>query len=123
MGAEVLTMHAMTGLFTMDPTHKTRLIEGLPDLIAGVREMPGYVVGFWTWDHATNVSTVLVVFEREEQARGMEAFVRTNDEKKAFPGTRVERVSTCEIVGAASGNAAKKTDGANLWARLGSSGH
>src|SRR5271165_577223 len=67
MGAEVLTMHAMTGLFTMDPTHKTQLIEGLPNLIAGVREMPGYVVGFWTWDHATNVSTVLVVFEREEQ--------------------------------------------------------
>jgi hypothetical protein len=116
-------MHAMTGLFTMDPAHKTQLIEGLPNLIDQVRETPGYVVGFWTWDHATNVSSILVVYEREEQARAMEAFVRTNDEKKAFPGTRLERASTSEIVGAASGNAAKKTDGANLWARLGSSGH
>jgi hypothetical protein len=113
----------MTGLFTMDPAHKTLLIEGLPNLIAMVRETPGYLVGFWTWDHASNVSSVLIIFEREEQARAMEAFVRTNDEKKAFPGTRLERASTSEIVGAASGNATKKTDGANLWARLGSSGH
>jgi hypothetical protein len=116
-------MHAMTGLFSMDPAHKTQLIEGLPSLINMIREMPGYVVGFWTWDHATNVSSVLVVFEREEQARGLEAVVKSNDEKKAFPGTRLERASTSEIVGAASGNAARKTDGANLWARLGSSGH
>ena len=116
-------MHAMTGLFSMDPAYKTQLIEGLPDVITMVREMPGYVVGFWTWDHATNVSSILVVFEREEQARGLEAFVKSNDEKKAFPGTRLERGSTSEIVGAASGNAASKTDGANLWARLGSSGH
>jgi hypothetical protein len=116
-------MHAMTGLFSMDPAHKTQLIEGLPNLINMIREMPGYVVGFWTWDHATNVSSVLVIFEREEQARGLEGFVKSNDEKKAFPGTRLERASTSEIVGAASGNAARKTDGANLWARLGSPGH
>lgn len=30
------------------------------------------------------------------------------------------RASTCEIVGAASGNAARTTDRANLWARIGS---
>jgi|HubBroStandDraft_6_1064221.scaffolds.fasta_scaffold2215639_1 hypothetical protein len=35
-------MHAMTGLFTMDPAQKTQLIEGLPNLIATVRETPGY---------------------------------------------------------------------------------
>ena len=116
-------MHAMTGLFSMDPAHKTQLIEGLPNLINQVRETPGYVVGFWTWDHATNFSTVLVVFERQEQARELEKFIRDNDEKKTFPGTRVERVGVAEIVGAAAGNSAKKTDGANLWARLASPGH
>jgi predicted ATPase len=35
-------------------------------------------------------------------------------------GTRLERAVVAEIVGAASGNAAKKADGATLWARLGS---
>jgi hypothetical protein len=112
-------MHALTAMFSMDPTRKTQLIEELPTVIKMVREMPGYVAGFWTWD-ATNIATTFVVFEREEHARGLETFMRAHDEKKTFPGTRLERASTAKIVGAASGSAARKAVGANLWARLAS---
>jgi hypothetical protein len=113
-------MHAVAAIFSMDPSRKAQLIEELdPTIITMVRELPGYVAGFWSWDHATNVSYAFMIFEHEEQARVLESTVRGMAEKNAVPGTRIERVATAEIVGAASGNAARKMDGAKLWARFG----
>lgn len=114
-------MHAVTAIFSMDPSRKAQLIEELdPTIIKMVREMPGYVAGFWSWDHATNVAYSFTIFEHEEQARALESTVRGMAENNAVPGTRLERIATAEIVGAASGNAARKIDGAKLWARFGS---
>jgi hypothetical protein len=116
-------MHAMTAIFSMDPTKKAQLIQELePTIIRRVREMPGYVTGFWSWDHATNVTYSFIVFEREEQARALESYIKGDNEKNGVAGTRLERAVVAEIVGAASGNAAKKADGATLWARLGAPG-
>jgi len=113
-------MHAVTAIFSMDPSRKAQLIEELePTIITMIREMPGYVVGFWSWDHATNVTYAFTIFEREEQARALESRVRGMAENNAVPGTRPERIATAEIFGAASGNAARKIDGASLWARFG----
>jgi hypothetical protein len=112
-------MHATIIISSMDPTKKAQLIEQLGvDIIPMVREMPGYVTGFWSWDNTTHVAYALVTFEREDQARALEAFAKSND----LPGVRLERVVTAELVAAASGNTARKVDGANLWAKLGVGG-
>jgi hypothetical protein len=112
-------MYGMTAIFSMDPTKKAQLIEGLePNVIRTVRELPGFVTGFWTWDHATNVTYGLVIFDTEAHARALETFLKTNAEQLAERGTRLERAAVAEVIGAASGNAANKVDNADLWKRF-----
>jgi hypothetical protein len=114
-----MTMYGMTAIFSMDPTKKAQLIEGLePHVIRMVRELPGFVTGFWSWDHATNVSYGLVVFDTEANARALETHLKTNAEQLAEKGTRLERAAVGEIIGAASGNGAHKIDNTDLWKRI-----
>jgi hypothetical protein len=115
-----MSMHAMTAIFSMDPTRKAQLIEGLePSVIRTVRELPGFVTGFWSWDHAASVSYGFIVFDTEEHARALEAHLRENAEDLARQGTRLERAAVGEVIGAASGNRASAVDDAALWNRLG----
>jgi hypothetical protein len=113
-------MHALTTVFSMDPAKKAQLIEGLdPVVIAHVRGMPGFVTGFWTWDHATNVAYGMVIFDTDKNARSLETFLRDQAEDMAAQGTRLERAAVGEVIGAASGDASHKVDGAALWQRFG----
>ena len=115
-----MSKHALTAVFSMDPTKKALLIEQLePVVISMVRELPGFVTGYWSWDHATNVTYGFVVFDTEVQARALETHLKTNAERFAERGTRLERAAVGEVIGAASGNAANKVDDANLWKRFG----
>lgn len=113
-------MHALSAIFSMDPTKKAQLIEGLEGkVITQVREMPGFVTGYWTWDHATNVTYGMIIFETEANARSLETFLRDNADRMAGQGTRLERAAVAEVIGAASGDTKHKVDGAALWQRLG----
>jgi hypothetical protein len=84
-----------------------------------VRTLPGFVAGFWTWDHATNVTYGFVVFDTDAQARTLETYLRSNAEELAEKGTRLERAAVGEVIGAASGAASNKVDNTELWQRLG----
>src|SRR5688572_8435287 len=113
-------MHALSTIFSMDPAKKAQLIEGLdPVVITQVRAMPGFVTGFWTWDHATNVTYGMVIFDTDKNARSLETFLRDNADRLAEGGTRLERAAVAEVIGAASGDAQHKVDGAALWQRFG----
>ena len=115
-----MSKHALTAVFSMDPTKKAQLIEQLePVVIAMVRELPGFVTGFWTWDHATSVTYGFVVFETEAHARALETHLKSNAEDFADKGTRLERAAVGEVIGAASGSAANRVDDADLWKRFG----
>lgn len=115
-----MSKYALTAVFSMDPTKKALLIEQLePVVISMVRQLPGFLTGFWTWDHATNVTYGFIVFETEADARALETYLKSNAEDLAQKGTRLERAAVGEVIGAASGNAAKKVDDADLWKRLG----
>jgi hypothetical protein len=85
-----------------------------PELHALDERLAGYE------DHLAQRCVRLV----EELARRAEArgFIKGDNEKNVVAGTRLERAVVAEIMGAASGNAAKKADGAALWARLGAPG-
>ena len=114
-----MSMHALTTVFSMDPTKKAQLIEGLePGVIRQVREMPGYVVGFWSWDHATNVTYGFVVFDSDANARALETYLKSNTDMLASKGTRLERAAVAEVIGCAAGNAKHKADNADLWKRI-----
>ena len=63
---------------------KAQLIAGLePVVIRMVREMPGYLTGFWSWDHTTNMSYGTIVFETEANARALENFLKEQAESLA----------------------------------------
>jgi hypothetical protein len=112
-------MHGLTAIFSMDPTKKAQLIEGLePQVIERVRQMPGFTCGFWTWDHAADMTYGLVLFDTEAHARELEAFLKSDADRLASGGTRLERAVVAEVMGAASGDAAHKVDGAALWKRI-----
>jgi hypothetical protein len=97
-----MSKHAVTAIFSMDPARKAQLIEGLePVVIRMVRALPGFVTGYWTWDHATNVTYSLVVFDSAENARGLESFLKTRADEHAKNGTRLERVAVGEVIGVA----------------------
>jgi hypothetical protein len=116
-----MSNHALTAIFSMDPTKKAQLIDQLePVVISMVRERPGFVTGFWTWDHATNVTYGFIVFETEAHARELETFLKNNSDDLAQGGTRLERAAVGEVIGAASGNASNKVDNAALWKRFAS---
>ena len=114
-----MSNHALSAIFSMDPARKTQLLEGLePGVIKMVRELPGFVTGFWSWDHATNVTYGFVVFDTDAHARALETYLKTNADEIAKKGSRLERVAVAEVIGAASGNAANKIDDADLWKRI-----
>ena len=99
-----MSNHAVTTIFSMDPARKAQLIEGLePVVIKMVRALPGFVTGYWTWDHATNVTYGFIAFDTEANARALETYLKANAEQIAKDGCRLERAAVGEVIGTASG--------------------
>ena len=97
-----MAKHAVTAIFSMDPAKKAALIAQLePVVISMVRALPGFESGTWTWDHATNVTYGFVVFDTDANARALETYLKTNAEKLASGGTRLERAAVGEVIGSA----------------------
>jgi hypothetical protein len=114
---------AVSAMFSMDASKKAQLMEGLePVVISMVRQLPGFVSGFWSWDHATNVTYAFIAFDTEADARALETHLKTNADGHAAQGARLERAAVGEIVGAVSGSATQKRDGADLWKLLATRG-
>ena len=44
-------------------------------IVPAVRQQPGFIAGYWTYDRASHKSHCLFLFESEEAARGLKAFV------------------------------------------------
>ena len=97
-----MSRYALVTIFSMDPTKKAQLIESLePVVIKMVRGLPGFEDGYWSWDHATNVTYGFVIFDTEANARALETYLKTNAEQMATKGTRLERATVAEIIGEA----------------------
>jgi hypothetical protein len=112
-------MYAVTAICTMDSTKKAKLIEGLePQVIATTREMPGFVTGFWSWDHNTDVSYGFIVFDTIEHARALETFLRGSGDKFAEVGVRLERAAVGELIGSAAGPVKHGLRGQAIFDRL-----
>jgi len=45
-------VYAVAGRWTLDPSKADQQAEGLAGIVAGVRQLPGFVRGFWSRDVA-----------------------------------------------------------------------
>ena len=89
-------MFALAGTWSMDADMRQRQAEVLPGLVDGVRQIPGFVRGFWSDDlDDPDVSVTFIVFETLEQAQSFRDAVIANAPTQATVG--VER-NTLRIV-------------------------
>jgi hypothetical protein len=70
---------AVSGTWKLDNSMRERQAAVLPQLVAGVRQNPGFVRGFWADDlEDPDVSVTFVVFETLDQARSFREAVMAN---------------------------------------------
>jgi len=70
---------AVSGTWKMDHSMRERQAAVLPQLVAGVRQNPGFVRGFWADDlEQPDLSVTFVVFETLDQARSFREAVMAN---------------------------------------------
>lgn len=90
-------MHVVIGVWEMDPHRRELQVEGLPHIVAGVRQAPGLVQGFWADGPGSNRSHTFIVFEDEQAADAFAASVRGNAENQAMAGIRVVSLEVAEV--------------------------
>jgi hypothetical protein len=81
-------MHAVVGIWEMDPGLREAQSEGLRGIVAGVAELPGVVKGYWSDSSQPDHSHTFIVFEDRESAESFAADVRRNVENQARAGVR-----------------------------------
>ena len=93
-------MHALLATFQMDPA---RLAENTDELreriIPMVKHQPGFVSGHWSYDRARSRYHSFIAFAREEDARGLHAFLATQVANQRDGGVVFESASVVEVLG------------------------
>lgn len=93
-------MYAFIATFSMDPTRVEQQQQSLHErIIPGVRQVPGFVAGYWTRDRTTGLSHNVILFESEEAARTFKASVEQNAEAQAAVGVSLQSTLITEVVG------------------------
>ena len=85
-------MHVVIGVWEMDPARsEMQTGEWLDRIVAGVRQAPGLVKGYWAADSTANRSHTFIVFSNRPDAEAFAADVRGNIDNQA--GAGVSRIS------------------------------
>jgi hypothetical protein len=92
-------MHAVFGLWTMDPGQRARQDQDLHErIVPTVKAAPGFVRGTWSREVAGDRSTTFIVFEDEPSARTFIDAVRANVPNQAASGVRNDEMVLVELV-------------------------
>jgi quinol monooxygenase YgiN len=91
-------MFAVAGQWTLDGSRSDQQREALDGIVAGVRQLPGFVRGFWSRD-ATDptVHLTYVVFERRDQAESFRQAVAANAPAQAASGVSRGELRLVEV--------------------------
>lgn len=93
-------MHAVIVTFSLDPTRTEQQQINLHErIIPTVRQTPGFLAGYWTRDHATNMAHNVILFESEETAHDFSKAVEQNAEMQAAAGVSFQGALITEVVG------------------------
>ena len=91
-------MFAVSGTWKMDNSMRERQAAVLPQLVAGVKQNPGFVRGFWADDlEQPDLSVTFVVFETLDQARSFREAVIANAPAQVEVGVERARLRIVEI--------------------------
>ena len=92
-------MHAMVGVFKMDPRQFARQRKELEERIVPlVRHQPGFVSATWTYDRDAGRSHSLVVLDSEHAARKFADFVKEQSSVPNDAGVRLESITLAEVL-------------------------
>lgn len=91
-------MHALVGVFDMDRALFAQQQQFLKErIVPSVRQTPGFVAGYWSYDHATAKSYSYIVMEDETAAKRLVEMVRSNTAQSSN-GVKVESLATVEVL-------------------------
>jgi len=91
-------MFAVVGRWTLDRSGTEQQREALDGIVAGVRELPGFVRGFWSRDVADpSVHLTYIVFEQHDQAEAFAQAVRRNAPAQATSGVSRDELRLVEV--------------------------
>jgi|1186.fasta_scaffold625185_2 hypothetical protein len=91
-------MFAVIGVWEMDPERRNLQREVLEHLVAGVREAPGIVTGYWLDGSDPRTSHTFIVFDDREHAQHFAADVRGNAENQSAAGVSMVSLDVAEVV-------------------------
>lgn len=94
----VRCMFVVIGVWEMDPERRTMQREILERLVAGVRQAPGIVTGYWLDAPDTRTSHTFIVFDEREHAEQFAADVRGNAVNQAAAGVSMVSLDVAEVV-------------------------
>ena len=80
-------MYAVAGTWALDRSLAAAQGQSLHTIVAGVRNLPGFIRGFWSRDIAEpDVNVTYIVFETLQQAQDFRASVEANAPRQAEVG-------------------------------------
>lgn len=96
-------MHAMVGIFKMDPSLFEQQQKELNERIVPlVRHQPGFVSASWSYDRTAGRYYSYIVLESEDCAQKFTAFVRQQNAGPATGGVHLESLTVVEVVATAA---------------------
>jgi hypothetical protein len=91
-------MHALVGIFDMDRALFAQQQQYLKErIVPAVRQTPGFVAGYWSYDHATSKSYSYIVLEDEAAVARLGEMVRSTTAQSTH-GVRVESLTCVEVL-------------------------
>jgi quinol monooxygenase YgiN len=91
-------MFAVIGVWEMDPERRSMQREALEHLVAGVRQAPGFVTGYWLDGSDPRTSHTFIVFDDRRQAEHFADSVRANAANQAEAGVSTVSLDVAEVV-------------------------
>ncbi len=92
-------MYAVAGTWTMDPSRADEQQRELHErIVPMVRQIPGFVGGYWTYNPTTGKSYGFTILESEEAATAFLEFVRRDGERGRDYGVQLDTIGLAEVV-------------------------
>jgi hypothetical protein len=95
-------MHAVIGIFKMDPAFYDQQLQALNTMIIPmVKSQPGFRHGYWSYDRPGAKSYSYILVESEEAARKFAGMVKENNSRPNPFGVALESLTIVELIGEA----------------------
>ncbi len=92
-------MYAVVGIWQRDEQQSDAQLQVLREqIVPNVGRSPGFVAGYWTYDHSTGKDHTMIVLDSEEAALAFKAGVEGKSQNQAALGLTVELLTVVEVL-------------------------